>query len=125
MKRISANLLALLAAILFPLLIWVGLFVAVRPRLARATRRIGSLALVFFAGVFAPVLIWAGLFIAVKERFQEWELKRSPARTIAEIMEAAGLAVEVVHITEELPTDVIFTPRPLHEIHSIFARAGI
>lgn len=78
MKRIGTNLLALLAAVLFPLLIWVGLFVAIRPRLARATRRVGSLALVVLAGVFTPVLIWVGLFIALKERFQEWELKQSP-----------------------------------------------
>ncbi|HEX9896878.1 MAG TPA: hypothetical protein VGA85_04355 [Dehalococcoidales bacterium] len=125
MKRIGANLLALLAAVLFPLLIWVGLFVAIRPRLARVARRVSSLALVFLAGVFAPVLIWVGLFIALKERFQEWELKQSPARTIAEIMEAAGLAIQGAHITEESPADVIFTPRPLSEIHVMFARAGI
>lgn len=125
MKGLGANLLALLAAILFPLLIWVGLFVTIRPRLARATRHISSLTWVFLAGLFVPVLIWVGLFIALKERFQEWELKRSPARTIAEIMEAAGIAVEGIHITEEAPTDVIFEPRPLPEIHSIFARAGI
>ena len=125
MKRIGANLLAILAAVIFPLLIWVGLFVAISPRLARAAKRVSGLTIVFLAGVFAPVLIWVGLFIAIKERFQEWELKRSPARTISEIMAAAGLDIQGVHIIEEAPSDAIFTPRPLHEIHGIFARAGI
>jgi hypothetical protein len=125
MKRIVGNLLAFLAAILFPLLIWVGIFVIIRPSLVRAARRIGTLAIVLLSGVFAPFLIWLGLFVAIKERYQEWKIKRSPSRTVAEIMEAAGVTVDGTSVTEQSPRDVIFNPRPLMEIRGMIARAGI
>jgi len=125
MKRASGIILALLAGMLFPFLIWVGLFVAVRPRIVKVMRRVGSIALVFLAAICAPLLIWVGLFVAIKERVQEWQLKRSPARTISEILGAAGISVQGAQYAEEAPVDVIFRPRPLAEIHSIFVRAGI
>ncbi|MDO9334648.1 MAG: hypothetical protein Q7T57_09035 [Dehalococcoidales bacterium] len=117
--------LALLAAILAPVLIWVGLFVVIRQPILRVMRRVGVFALVFLAGVSTPVLIWVGLFVALKERVQEYQLKRAPSRTIAEILGAAGLSVQQTAFPGEMLEDTIFMPRPMSEIHGIFARAGL
>ncbi len=125
MKRMGAIMLALLAAILAPVLIWVGLFVVIRQPILRVMRRVGVFALVFLASVSAPVLIWVGLFVALKERVQEYQLKRAPARTIAEILGAAGLSVQQAAFPGEMLEDTIFMPRPMSEIHGIFARAGL
>jgi len=125
MERIWTTLLALLAAILFPILIWVGLFVAIRPQLVRMMRRVGGIALILLAAISAPVLIWVGLFVALKEWGQEWQLKRAPSRTIAETLSAAGISIQAARFAEETPAEVIFAPRAISEIHGIFARAGI
>ena len=124
MKRIGANLLALLAAIVAPLLIWVGLFVAIRQPLVRAAKRIGSLALVFLAAVSTPVLIWIGLFAAIYEWRQEWQIRRAPARTVGELINSAGVSVQRAPY-DKTPAEAIFVPRPMPELHGLLVRAGL
>ena len=66
-KRFAYIALSLLASVLFPILIWVALFMALREPVLQALRRIAYLALPFFAGILFPVLIWVGLFAAIRE----------------------------------------------------------
>ena len=125
MKRIGAVMLALLAGFLVPILIWVGLFVVIRQPLFRVMKRVGIYSLVLLAGFSTPVLIWVGLFVALKERTQEWQLKRMPSRTIAEILSSAGLSIQKATFIEETADNTLFVPRPMTEIHGMFARAGL
>jgi hypothetical protein len=66
MKRAALGALFFLVAILFPVLIWVALFIVVRKPLLRAMRRAGYAALFFLIGIFMFVLIWAGFVIAMR-----------------------------------------------------------
>lgn len=125
MRRVLSTLLALLAGILFPVLIWVGLFVAIRPGLVRVASKARGVALALAAAMFVPLLIWIGLFVALKEWVHEWQLQRAPSRTITDIMQAAGLNLQSVPISEEPVADIRFVPRSISEIHDIFARAGL
>jgi hypothetical protein len=125
MKRIFSILLALLAAVLFPVLIWVGLFIAIRPRLVRVTKKVGGIALALLAGVSVPVLIWVGLFVALKERAQEWQLGRTPPRTITEILHAAGITLQHADFPEGIVAKTRFVPKSIPEIHGMFSRAGL
>jgi hypothetical protein len=124
MKKVGAALLALLCAVIFPLLIWVGLFIAIRPVLARAMRKVAGPVLALLAGVAAPLLIWVGLFVALKERYQEWQIQRSPSRTIGQLLHDAGISVQRVPYPEDPLVETVFAPRPMTEIHGMLARAG-
>jgi hypothetical protein len=126
MKRTGAIILVLLAAILVPVLIWVGLVVVIRQPILRVIKQAGVFSLVFLAGILAPVLIWVGLFSALKELGEEYHLKRAPYRTIAEIIGTAGLSIQKAESSEELVEEnAIFMPRPMSEIVGIFAQAGL
>ena len=63
MKRVAYAALFLLAGILFPVLIWVGLFVAIHQPLVRAARRIGSVVLALLLSILTPILIWVSLYM--------------------------------------------------------------
>lgn len=125
MKRIGAVMLALLAGISIPILIWVGLFVAIRQPMLRVMKRVGVYSLVLLASFSTPILIWVGLFVALKERAQERQLKRLPSRTVAEILSAAGLSIQKAAFLEETVYNTLFVPRPMTEIHGMLARAGL
>lgn len=77
MKRVGSALLALLAGILFPVLIWVALFVVIREPLLQAVRRAGSATLALLAGISAPVLIWVGFTVAIRELLLRWWERRA------------------------------------------------
>lgn len=66
-RRIAYTGLFFIAGILFPVLIWVALFIAVRRPLLQVARRVASLALALVGGVLFPVLIWVALFVTVRE----------------------------------------------------------
>lgn len=126
MKRTLAIFLALLAAVLFPILIWVGLFIVIREPLLGVIKQAGVIALVFLAGIITPVLIWVGLFAALKQLGEEYRLRRSPSRTIDEVFGMAGLSVQRVGFPEKLgERKAIFNPRPMSEILGIFTQAGL
>lgn len=125
MKRVGSVMLALLAAILFPVLIWVGLFVAIRKPLLRGLKRAGAIALALLGGTSAPILIWVGLFVAMKEWVQEWGLRRMPARTIGEILTAAGLGTEWKASAETAPVMGCFLPLPVSKVNELLGRAGL
>ena len=76
MKRVAYVALFFLAGILFPFLIWVALFVAIREPLLRAMRRFVSLVLTLLAGMLAPFLIWVGVTVAIRELWLRWWKRR-------------------------------------------------
>ena len=117
--------LALVIGSLAPVLIWVGLFVAIRHPLVRMLKQAGVYSIVLLAGVSVPILIWIGLVVALREQSQQRRLFRLPSRTIAEIMGAAGLSVQRVTLAEETVGNVMFAPRSMAEVHEIFVRAGL
>lgn len=65
-KRVAFAALFFLVAILFPVLIWEALFVAVRQPLLRAAKRAGYASLFLLAGISMPVLIWVGFVAAMR-----------------------------------------------------------
>jgi hypothetical protein len=67
MKGTLAIILVLLAAVLFPILIWVGLIVVVKEQLLRVIKQAGVMAMVFLTGILTPILIWVGLIIVIRE----------------------------------------------------------
>ena len=67
MKRVAYVAVAFLAGVLFPILIWVALFFAIREPLLQTSRRFASVILALLAGVLFPVLIWVGLVVVVRE----------------------------------------------------------
>ena len=77
MKRVAYMGLFFLASILFPILIWVALFVAIREPLLRAVRRVGSVVLALLAGISVPVLIWVGFTVAIRELWLRWRERRA------------------------------------------------
>ena len=76
MKRVGYAAMFFLAGILFPVLIWVALFVAIRQPLVRAARRVGSVMLALLLGMLAPILIWVGLFLAIRYLLLWWREER-------------------------------------------------
>ena len=77
MKRVAYAALFFLAGILFPVLIWVGLFVAIRQPLVRAARRVGSVMLALLLGMLAPILIWVGFGVAIRQLLLRWWERRA------------------------------------------------
>lgn len=124
MKRVGHILLFLLVGILFPVLIWVALFVAIREPLLQAMKRVAWAALGLLTGIFFPLLIWVGLGVAVKQWMQERKLQREPGRAIAEILAAAGLPVQWA-VEDSALDAAVFLKRPMPEIQGLLARAGL
>lgn len=77
MRRVGSLMLALLAGILFPVLIWVALFVTIRKPLLRAVRRAAAVLLALLAGILAPVLIWVGITVTIRELWLRWWTRRA------------------------------------------------
>lgn len=124
MKRVGYILLFLLVGILFPVLIWVALFVAIREPLLQAMKRVAWAALGLLTGIFFPLLIWVGLGVAVRQWIRERMLQREPGRTIAEILAAAELPVQWA-AEDRTPEAAVFLKRPMLEIQGLLARAGL
>lgn len=125
MKRVISVILALLAGILFPVLIWVALFVAVRKPLLHVLNRIGSTVLALILGIFFPVLLWVGFGVAAKYKMREWRLRRVSARSIGEILATAKLAIQCETDGGESMASAVFERRPMAEIRQILVRAGL
>jgi hypothetical protein len=125
MKKVRSVMLALLAAVLAPILIWAGLFVALRRPLLVSFRRLAAVAAALFAAVAAPVLIWVGLLVAVKEHVQVWRLHRAPGRTISEILADAGLTIEWKTASEPAPVMGMIMPVSMTTIHRLLELAGL
>ncbi len=104
MRRVGHIMLALLAGILAPVLIWVAFGVAIRKPLLQwwqrkavlkpATvrqRRFGALGkassvlLAFLTTILAPVLIWVALAIAVRELLLRWRESHLPSTMVCRI----------------------------------------
>lgn len=84
MRRVGSVLLALLAGILMPVLIWVALFAAIRQPLLRAVRRVGSVLLALLAGILWPVIAWVALFATIRLMLLQWREKRAAKRAALE-----------------------------------------
>ncbi len=125
MKRIGPVILALLAAVLMPVLIWVALFVAIREPLLRALRRSAFAAVSVLAGILYPVLIWVGLFAAMRERARRWRLQRAPVRTVGEVLAAVGLTLGWEGPKEATPVAALFLPMPISEVRRVLVEAGL
>jgi len=67
MRRVAYGVLFFFVAILFPLLIWVALFVAIRKPLLQVMKRVAYATLFFLVGVFMPILIWVAFVVAIRE----------------------------------------------------------
>ena len=91
----------------------------------RRMRRIGALMLALLAGILVPIVIWVALVAAVIKLVQEWRLKRAPARTVGEILGAAGIAIQWAgYSTLETPAAAIFMSGPV-SVHELLARADL
>ena len=66
-RRAGYAALFFLVAILFPVLIWVALFIAVRKPLFRTVKKAGYAAFFLLLGVSMSALIWVGFFIVVRK----------------------------------------------------------
>lgn len=125
LRRVRNLMMALLAGVLAPIIIWVALFVAIRKPLFRALRRAGAIALAVLAGMLAPIIIWVALAVAVKELFQVWRLRRAPARTIDEVLAAVGLTINRKATAEPVPLMIAFPLLPLSDVPRILTQAGL
>lgn len=125
MKRLRSVLLAFLAGIMAPILIWAGLFVVIRKPLLLSFKRVGAMALAFSAGILAPVLVWVGLIVAVKEHVQVWRLHRAPGRTVSEILADAGLTLEWKTAAQPAPVMGLILPVSMSSIHKLLSVAGL
>lgn len=125
MRRVRNAMLALLAGILVPFIIWAALFAAIRKPLAQALRRAGAVALALLAGILAPLIIWVALAVAVKEQVQLWRLRRAPARTVDDVLTAAGLILNRTAIVEPVPVMAAFPLISVSQVPSLLARAGL
>lgn len=125
MKRVISVVLAVLAGILFPILIWVALFIAVRKPVLYALRLTRSVALALLAGIFSPVLIWVSLSVALRHRIREWRLQQVSARTVGEILAAAKLTIQWETPEGESEVAAIFVKQPVSEIRQILVRVGL
>lgn len=125
LRRVRNAVLALLAGILVPFIIWAALFAAIQKPLVLALRRAGAIALALLAGILAPLVIWAALAVAMKEQFQVWRLQRAQARTVDEVLTAAGLTINQKPIAAPMPLLAEFPPLPVSEVPTILARAGL
>ena len=104
MRRTGATILALLAGILMPVLIWIALFVATRKPFLQwwqrkavlkptlvwqrhfgALGKVSSVLLAFLTTILAPVLIWVALAIAVRELLLRWRESHLPSTMVCRI----------------------------------------
>ena len=104
MKRVASVVLALLAGILFPILIWVGSVVAIRGLLLQwwvrkaalkpatirqrrfgALMRVQSIVAALLAAILMPVLIWVALFVAIRELLARWRESRLPSMLVCRV----------------------------------------
>lgn len=125
MKRLASVSLALLAVVLFPLLIWAALFAATRQPLLQAAKRFGAVLLALLASVSAPILIWVGVGVAAAQRIRERRLELKPFRTIEELLTAAGLRVRSELLEGVAPVELVLARQPLSDIQELIARAGL
>ncbi len=125
MRKVAPILLALLAGVLFPILIWVGLLAALRQPILKGVRRAAYSLLALLTGVFFPLLIWIGLGVAVYQRLCERISQREPARTLGEILAAAGLEIQWEFSEGRSPAVPVFTKRRMSEIRELLTRAGL
>lgn len=91
----------------------------------KGLRRVANVLLAVLAGILFPLIWWVILAISLRMMFQEWRLRHAPARTIGEILTAAGFAVESIGPAGEKPVEAIFSPRPISGVHELLARAGL
>lgn len=124
MRRIGSVMLALLAGVLMPVLIWVALFTVVRGPLLRTLERAAFATLALLAGIVYPFLVWVGLAVAVKEWSRRWSSLRTPVRTVGEVLAAAGLAIQWDGPPELRPIP-LFLPMPISEVRRVLAEAGL
>ncbi|MDP2917707.1 MAG: hypothetical protein Q8O16_07260 [Dehalococcoidia bacterium] len=125
MRRVISVVLAILAGILFPLLIWVALFIAVRKPLLHVLKRAGSAALALLAGIFSPVLVWVGFGVALSHKIRDGRLRRVSNRTVGEILAAARLKVQWEAYEGESAASAIFGRQPISEIRQLLTRVGL
>lgn len=125
MKRVGYGFLFLLVAVLFPVLIWVALFTAIREPLLRALRRVAWAALGLLTGIIFPLLIWAGLGVAVREWMRDRMLQRRPRRTVAQILAAAGLSIQWEATGDKSLAAAAFVKLPVSEIQELLTRASL
>ncbi len=125
MKRVGYGVLFFLVGILFPILIWVGLFIAIRRPVLYAVRRVAAAALALLTGTIFPILIWVGFGAAVSHWIRERRLQREPSRTVAEILAAAGLSTPWEN-SKAAPLAVpVFVKCPMSEIQELLTRVGL
>jgi hypothetical protein len=125
MREVLSVVLALLAGVLFPVLIWVALFVAIREPLLQAARRVASVVLALLAGVLFPVLIWVGLVVAINHLVRGRIRQVGLAPAIDDILAAAGLTIQRGPLEGSPVAVPVFAKQPMSEIHGLLARAGL
>lgn len=85
MKRVAYAALVFLAGVLFPVLIWVALFAAIREPLLQAVRRVAHAVFFFLVGIFMPVLIWVVFAVAIRELWLRWREEWLPSTMVCPI----------------------------------------
>ncbi len=88
-------------------------------------RKVASILLALLAGVLFPILIWIGFGVAVYQRLCERSFQREPARTLGEILAAAGLEIQWEFSEGRSPAVPVFTKRRMSEIRELLTRAGL
>ena len=81
-QRFAYGALFFLAGILFPVLIWIGLFVAIREPMLHVARRVAYGALFFLVGISMPVLIWVGYAVAIRALLLRWREEQLPSAMV-------------------------------------------
>jgi hypothetical protein len=76
-------------------------------------------------GIAFPVLIWVGLVVALRQRIQERMPQRERARTIGEILAAAGITIQREPLEGRLVAATVFARQPMTEIQGLLTRAGL
>ena len=104
MRRVAYAVLFFFVGILFPVLIWVALAIAIRELLLRWRERravlkpatvrqqrfgglgkVATVALAILVAILTPVLIWVALAIAIRELLLQWRGSRLPSTMVCPI----------------------------------------
>ena len=93
----------------------------------KSLKRVANALLALVAGILFPLIIWIMLAVSLRELFQEWMLRHAPARTIGDLLKAAGLSIDWQATEAPMPVMVtcIFPLLSVSEVRQLLARAGL
>ena len=94
-------------------------------KVKRIARGAGKVSLALLGGVLIPILTPVALGVAVNQRVREKRLRQEPARTIGQILAAAGLTIQGEATGDKSVAVKVFMQQPVSEIGKLVAKAGL